>query len=89
MILYTHKQTKEAKNMVIKKINEFYYDENVRHYLFVLSNLTNKQKLQFLQGMQEAINSLPDKNITAIRLLDTLQLMYKAVQNKDTITLEC
>ena len=88
MVIYTHKQTKEAKNMVIKKINEFYYDENIRHYVFVLSNLTNKQKLQFLQGMQEAINSLPDKNITAIRLLDTLQLMYKAVQNKETIILE-
>ena len=88
MIIYTHKQTKEAKNMVIKKINEFYYDENIRHYLFVLSTLTNKQKLQFLQGMQEAINSLPDKNITAIRLLDTLQLMYKAVQNNESITLE-
>ena len=88
MILYTHKQTKEAKNMVIKKINEFYYDENIRHYLFVLSKLTNKQKLQFLQGMQEAINSLPDKNITAIRLLDTLKLMYKAVQNNETIILE-
>ena len=88
MILYTHKQTKEAKNMVIKKLNEFYYDENIRHYLFVLSTLTNKQKLQFLQGMQEAINSLPDKNITAIRLLDTLQLMYKAVQNKEKIILE-
>ena len=88
MILYTHKQTKEAKNMTIKKINEFYYDENIRHYVFVLSNLTNKQKLQFLQDMQEAINSLPDKNITAIRLLDTLQLMYKAVQNKETIILE-
>ena len=88
MILYTHKQTKEAKNMVVRKINEFYYDENIRHYLFVLSNLTNKQKLQFLQGMQEAINSLPDKNITAIRLLDTLQLMYKAVQNNESITLE-
>ena len=73
--------------MVIKKINEFYYDENIRHYVFVLSNLTNKQKLQFLQGMQEAINSLPDKNITAIRLLDTLQLMYKAVQNKEKIIL--
>ena len=87
MVIYTHKQTKEAKNMVIKKINEFYYDENIRHYLFVLSKLTNKQKLQFLQGMQEAINSLPDKNITAIRLLDTLQLMYKAVQNNETIIL--
>ena len=88
MVIYTHKQTKEAKNMVIKKINEFYYDENIRHYVFVLSNLTNKQKLQFLQGMQEAINSIPDKNITAIRLLDTLQLMYKAIQNKETIILE-
>ena len=76
--------------MVIKKINEFYYDENIRHYLFILSNLkTNKQKLQFLQGMQEAISNIPDKNITAIRLLDTLQLMYKAVQNNKTITLEC
>lgn len=74
--------------MVIKKINEFYYDENIRHYVFVLSTLTNKQKLQFLQGMQEAINSLPDKNITAIRLLDTIQLMYKAVQNNETINLE-
>ena len=74
--------------MVVRKINEFYYDENIRHYVFVLSNLTNKQKLQFLQGMQEAINSLPDKNITAIRLLDTLQLMYKAVQNKEKIILE-
>ena len=74
--------------MIIKKINEFYYDENIRHYLFVLSTLTNKQKLQFLQGMQEAINSLHDKNITAIRLLDTLKLMYKAVQNKETIILE-
>ena len=88
MILYTHKQTKEVKNMVVRKINEFYYDENIRHYVFVLSNLTNKQKLQFLQGMQDAINSLPDKNITAIRLLDTLQLMYKAVQNKEKIILE-
>ena len=75
--------------MVIKKINEFYYDENIRHYVFVLSNLTNKQKLQFLQGMQDAINSLPDKNITAIRLLDTIHLMYKAVQKNETITLEC
>ena len=74
--------------MVIRKINESYYDENIRHYVFVLSNLTNKQKLQFLQGMQEAINSLPDKNITAIRLLDTLQLMYKAVQKNESITLE-
>ena len=89
MILYTHKQTKEAKNMVIKKINEFYYDENIRHYLFVLSKLTNKQKLQFLQGMQEAISNIPDKNITAIRLLDTLKLMHKAVQKNETITLEC
>ena len=89
MILYTHKQTKEAKNMVIKKLNEFYYDENIRHYLFVLSTLTNKQKLQFLQGMQDAISSIPDKNITAIRLLDTIQLMYKAVQNNEIITLEC
>ena len=88
MIIYTHKQTKEAKNMIIKKIKEFYYDENIRHYLFVLSTLTNKQKLQFLQGMQEAINSLHDKNITAIRLLDTIQLMYKAVQNNETIILE-
>ena len=76
--------------MVVRKINEFYYDENIRHYLFIMSNLkTNKQKLQFLQGMQEAISNISDKNITAIRLLDTLQLMYKAVQNKDTITLEC
>ena len=89
MVIYTHKQTKEAKNMVIKKINEFYYDENIRNYLFILSNLeTNKQKLQFLQGMQEAISNIPDKNITAIRLLDTLQLMYKAVQNKEKIILE-
>ena len=88
MLIYTHKQTKEAKNMVIKKLNEFYYDENIRHYLFVLSKLTNKQKLQFLQGMQEAISNIPDKNITAIRLLDTLQLMYKAVQNNESITLE-
>ena len=75
--------------MVIRKINEFYYDENIRHYLFVLSNLTNKQKLQFLQGMQEAINSLSDKNITAIRLLDTIHLMHKAVQKNEAITLEC
>ena len=89
MILYTHKKTKEAKNMIIKKISEFYYDENVRHYLFVLSNLTNKQKLQFLQGMQEAISNIPDKNITAIRLLDTLKLMHKAVQNNEIITLGC
>ena len=75
--------------MVVKKINEFYYDENIRHYLFIMSNLkTNKQKLQFLQGMQEAISNIPNKNITAIRLLDTLQLMYKAVQNKETIILE-
>ena len=89
MIIYTHKQTKEAKNMIIKKINEFYYDENIRHYLFIMSNLkTNKQKLQFLHDMQIVINSIPDKNITAIRLLDTLKLMYKAVQNNETITLE-
>ena len=89
MVVYTHKKTKEAKNMTIKKINEFYYDDNIRHYLFVLSKLTNKQKLQFLQGMQEAIKSLPDKNITAIRLLDTLKLMHKAVQKNEIITLEC
>ena len=88
MIIYTHKQTKEAKSMVVRQIHEFYYDENIKHYLVVLSTLTNKQKLQFLQGMQEAINSIPDKNITAIRLSDTLQLMYKAVQNNETITLE-
>lgn len=89
MVIYTHKQTKEDKSMVIKKIKEFYYDENIRHYLFIMSNLkTNKQKLQFLQDMQIAISNIPDKNITAIRLLDTLQLMYKAVQNKETITLE-
>ena len=88
MVIYTHKQTKEAKNMVIKKINEFYYDENIRNYVFVLSNLTNKQKLQFLQGMQEAISNIPDKNITAIRLINTIQLMYKAVQNNEKITLE-
>lgn len=75
--------------MVVRKINEFYYDENIRHYVFVLSTLTNKQKLQFLQGMQEAISNLSDKNITAIRLLDTIQLMYKAVQNNEKITLEC
>ena len=74
--------------MVIKKLNEFYYDEKIRHYLFILSTLTNKQKLQFLQGMQDAISSIPDKNITAIRLLDTIHLMYKAVQNKETIVLE-
>ena len=89
MILYTHKQTKEAKNMVIKRMNEFYYDENVRHYLFVLSTLTNKQKLQFLQCMQEAISNIPDKNITAISLLDTLQFMYQALQTTEIITMEC
>ena len=76
--------------MIVKSIGEFYYDENIRHYLFIMSNLkTNKQKLQFLQGMQEAISNIPDKNITAIRLLDTIHLMYKAVQNKEIITLEC
>ena len=90
MVIYTHKQTKGAKNMIIKKINEFYYDENIRHYLFIMSNLkTNKQKLQFLQDMQEAISNIPDKNITAIRLLDTLKLMHKAVQKNEIITLEC
>lgn len=74
--------------MVIKKIKEFYYDENIRHYLFIMSNLkTNKQKLQFLHDMQIVINSIPDKNITAIRLLNTLKLMYKAVQNNEKITL--
>ena len=76
--------------MIVKSIGEFYYDENIRHYLFIMSNLkTNKQKLQFLHDMQIVINSLPDKNITAIRLLDTIHLMYKAVQNKEIITLEC
>ena len=90
MVIYTHKQTKEAKNMVVRKINEFYYDENIRHYLFIMSNLkTNKQKLQFLHDMQIVINSIPDKNITAIRLLDTLKLMHKAVQKNEIITLEC
>ena len=90
MIIYTHKQTKEAKNMVVRKINEFYYDENVRHYLFIMSNLkTNKQKLQFLQGMQDALSNISDKNITAIRLLDTIHVMYKAVQKTEIITLEC
>ena len=27
--------------MIIKKINGFYYDENIRHYLFVLSTRYN------------------------------------------------
>ena len=71
MIIYTYKQTKEAKNMVIKKINEFYYDENIRHYLFVLSTLTNKQKLQFLSGMQKAISNIYNKKITAKRMFYT------------------
>ena len=76
--------------MVVRKINEFYYDENIRHYLFIMSNLkTNKQKLQFLHDMQGTISSISDKNITAIRLLDTLKLMHKAVQKNETITLEC
>ena len=76
--------------MVDRKINELYYDENIRHYLFIMSNLkTNKQKLQFLQGMQDAISNIPDKNITAIRLLDTIHLLHKAVQNNEIITLEC
>ena len=76
--------------MVIKKIEEFYYDENIRHYLFIMSNLkTNKQKLQFLHDMQGAISNISDKNITAIRLLDTIHLMHKAVQNNEAITLEC
>ena len=89
MVIYTHKQTKEAKNMVVRKINEFYYDENIRHYLLKMSNLKkNKQKLQFLHDMQGAISSILNKNITAIRLLYTLQLMYKAVQNNESITLE-
>ena len=75
--------------MVIKKIEEFYYDENIRHYLFIMSNLkTNKQKLQFLHDMQGTISSISDKNITAIRLLDTLKLIHKAVQKNETITLE-
>ena len=90
MVLYRHRQTKGGQNMIVKKIGNFYYDENIRHYLFIMSNLkTNKQKLQFLHDMQIVINSIPDKNITAIRLLDTLQLMYKAVQTNETITLEC
>ena len=90
MVIYTHKQTKEAKNMVIKRMNEFYYDENIRHYLFIMSNLkTNKQKLQFLHDMQDALSNISDKNITAIRLLDTLKLMHKAVQKNEPITLEC
>ena len=76
--------------MIVKSIGEFYYDENIRNYLFIMSNLkTNKQKLQFLHDMQIVINSIPDKNITAIRLLDTIHLMHKAVQNNETITLEC
>lgn len=54
---------------------------------FFIYVLTSKQKLQFLQGMQDAISNIPDKNITAIRLLDTIQLMYKAVQNNETITI--
>ena len=88
MVIYTHKQTKEAKNMVIKRINKFYYDKNIKHYLFIKTNLkTNEQKLQFLHDMQSTISNIPDKNITAIRLSDTLQLMYKAVQNNETITL--
>ena len=75
--------------MIVKRIGEYYYDENIRHYLFILSHLTNKQKLQFLQDTKNAINSVPIKNITAIRLLDTIPLMYKAVQNNEIITLEC
>lgn len=74
--------------MVVRKINEFYYDTNVRHYVFILSTLTNEQKLQFLHGMQEAISNIPGKNITATRLLNTIHLMYKAVQNNETIILE-
>ena len=75
--------------MIIKKINESYYDENIRNYLFILSNLeTNKQKLQFLQDMQIAIDSIPGRNTIIIKLLDTLQLMYNAVQKNEIITLD-
>ena len=88
MILYRHRQTKEAKNMIIKKIGKFYYDENIRQYLFIMSNLkTNKQKLQFLSDMLNAINSISNKNECAKELLNTINSMYLAVLNNETIIL--
>ena len=75
--------------MVIRKIGEFYYDSNIWHYLFIMSNLkTNKQKLQFLQDTQDNISRIADNNITAKRLLDIIPKMYSAVKNNETIILE-
>ena len=88
MLLYTHKQTKEAKNMVIKKINEFYYDSNISGIMLVLNGLkTNKEKLLFIAELIEATKRV-HHNITVSRILTSLCMMYNAIQNNETIILE-
>ena len=87
MILYRHRQTKEDKNMVIRKIGEFYYDGIVANLLFLLSEMDIHNKINFLQECRKSYSKFP-KNITARRLVHTIDDMLVALNNNETITLE-
>lgn len=74
--------------MVVRKINEFYYDSNISGIMLVLNGLkTNKEKLLFIAELIEAAKKV-HHNITVSRVLTSLCMMYNAVQNNETITLE-
>ena len=74
--------------MTIRKIGEFNYDSNITGILLVLNGLkTNKEKLLFIAELIEAAKKVYH-NITVSRVLTTLCMMYNAIQNNETITLE-
>ena len=74
--------------MVIKKINEFYYDSNISGIMLVLNGLkTNKEKLLFIAELIEATKRV-HHNITVSRILTALCMMYNAIRNNETIILE-
>ena len=74
--------------MTIRKIGEFNYDSNISGILLVINGLkTNKEKLSFIAELIEATKRV-HHNITVSRVLTSLCMMYNAIQNNETITLE-
>lgn len=54
--------------MVIRKINEFYYDSNISGIMLILNGLkTNKEKLLFIAELIEATKRV-HHNITVSRI---------------------
>lgn len=74
--------------MIIRRINDFYYDCNISGIVLMLDSMkTNKEKLLFITEMIEAIKKV-HQNITISRVLTALCMMYNAIQNNETIILE-